>query len=151
MNKNTANYVKEKANTFKNQRHGGRYRKRTIFKDKKIPKSIIISELKMINDAKIKNYISEKSSEICSDEFNPTKVELKKFFVNLMDNESFNHMLDFFYFKFDKEYELEKYDIYYLVNIMSFFIEFNRLLNYDETKKNNNNQNKKFNFNLKRI
>ena len=151
MNKNTANYVKEKANTFKNQRHGGRYRKRTIFKDKKIPKSIIISELKMINDAKIKNYFSEKSSEICSDEFNPTKVELKKFFVNLMDNESFNHMLDFFYFKFDKEYELEKYDIYYLVNIMSFFIEFNRLLNYDETKKNNNNQNKKFNFNLKRI
>ena len=150
INKNTANYVKEKANTFKNQRHGGRYRKKTIFKDKKIPKSIIISEIKMINDSKIKNYFSEKSSEISSDAFNPTMVELKKFLVNLMDNESFNHMLDFYYFKFDKDYELEKYDIYYLVNIMSFFIEFNRILNYDEFKKNNNN-NKTFNFNLKRI
>ena len=151
INKNTANYVKEKANTFKNQRHGGRYRKKTIFKDKKIPKSIIISEIKMINDSKIKNYFSEKSSEISSDAFNPTMVELKKFLVNLMDNESFNHMLDFYYFKFDKDYELEKYDIYYLVNIMSFFIEFNRILNYDELKKNNNINNKTFNFNLKRI
>ena len=151
INKNTANYVKEKANTFKNQRHGARYRKRTIFKDKRIPKSIIISEIKMINDSKIKNYFSEKSSEISSDGFNPTMVELKKFLVNLMDNESFNHMLDFYYFKFDKEYELEKYDIYYLVNIMSFFIEFNRLLNYDEVKKINNNNNKTINFNLKRI
>ena len=151
INKNTANYVKEKANTFKNQRHGGRYRKKTIFKDKKIPKSIIISEIKMINDSKIKNYFSEKSSEISSDAFNPTMVELKRFLVNLMDNESFNHMLDFYYFKFDKDYELEKYDIYYLVNIMSFFIEFNRILNYDELKKNNNINNKTFNFNLKRI
>ena len=151
INKNTANYVKEKANTFKNQRHGGRYRKKTIFKDKKIPKSVIISEIKMINDSKIKNYFSEKSSEISSDAFNPTMVELKRFLVNLMDNESFNHMLDFYYFKFDKDYELEKYDIYYLVNIMSFFIEFNRILNYDELKKNNNINNKTFNFNLKRI
>ena len=57
INKNTANYVKEKANTFKNQRHGARYRKRTIFKDKKIPKSVVISEIKMINDTKIKNGI----------------------------------------------------------------------------------------------
>ena len=118
INKNTANYVKEKANTFKNQRHGARYRKRTIFKDKKIPKSVVISEIKMINDTKIKNYFSEKSSEISSDEFNATIKELKNFFVNLMDNGSFNAMVDFFYFKFDKDYELEKYDIYNLINIV---------------------------------
>ena len=150
INKNTANYVKEKANTFKNQRHGARYRKRTIFKDKKIPKSVVISEIKMINDTKIKNYFSEKSSEISSDEFNATIKELKNFFVNLMDNGSFNAMVDFFYFKFDKDYELEKYDIYNLINIMTFFIEFNRLLNYNEIKDINNN-NKVMNFNLKRI
>jgi len=150
INKNTANYVKEKANTFKNQRHGVRYRKRTIFKDKKIPKSVVISEIKMINDTKIKNYFSEKSSEISSDEFNATIKELKNFLVNLMDNGSFNAMVDFFYFKFDKDYELEKYDIYNLINIMTFFIEFNRLLNYNEIKDLNNN-NKVMNFNLKRI
>ena len=151
INKNTANYVKEKTNTFKNQRHAPRYMRKNIFKDKKIPKSIVISEIKMINDTKIKNYFSEKSSEIDSDEFNATIIEIKKFLVNLMDNESLNHMIDFFYFKFDKEYELEKYDIYYLVNIMSFFIEFNRLLNYDEIKDAKKINNKEINFNLKRI
>ena len=150
INKNTANYVKEKANTFKSQRHGARYRKRTIFKDKKIPKSVVISEIKMINDTKIKNYFSEKSSEITSDEFNATMKELKNFFVNLMENGSFNAMMDFFYFKFDKDYELEKYDIYNLINIMTFFIEFNRLLNYNEIKDIKNNI-KVTNFNLKRI
>ena len=151
INKNTANYVKEKANTFKNQRHGGRYRKRTIFKDKNISKSVVISEIKMINDTKIKNYFSEKSSEISSDEFNNTMIELKKFLTNLMDNDSFNALLDFYYFKFDKDYELEKYEIYYLINIMTFFIEFNRLLNYKEAKDLNTNNKKVNNFNLKRI
>ena len=158
INKNTTNYVKEKANTFKNQRHGARHRKKTIFKDKKIPKSVIISEIKMINDTKIKNYFSDKSSEISSDEFNATMIEIKKFLVNLMDNDSYNAMVDFFYFKFDKDYELEKYDIYNLINIMAFFIEFNRLLNYNENKKDNkdennknNSQNKLSDFNLKRV
>ena len=152
INKNTANYVKEKTNTFKNQRHGARYMKRTIFKNKKIPKSVIVSEIKMINDAKIKNYFSEKSSEIGSDEFNPCIVEIKKFFVQLMENNSFNGLIDFYYFKFDKEYEMEKYDLYYLINIMAFFIEFNRLLNYKDTKViNDNNSNNKTNFNFKRI
>ena len=51
-----------------------------------------------------------------------------------MENNSFNGLIDFYYFKLDKDYELEKYDIYYLINIMAFFIEFNRLLNYKETK-----------------
>ena len=148
INKNTANYVKEKANTFKNQRHGPRYRKKNIFRDKNIPKSVIISEIKMINDTKIKNYFSEKSSEIGSDEFNPAIVEIKNFLVQLMENNSFNGLIDFYYFKFDKDYELEKYDLYYLINIMSFFIEFNRLLNYKENKEINNN---KKNFNFKRI
>ena len=151
INKNTANYVKEKTNTFKNQRHGPRYRRgHNIFKDKKIPKSIIISEIKMINDTKIKTYFSEKSSEITSDNFNPTIIELKKFFVQLMENNSFNGLIDFYYFKFDKEYELEKYDLYYLINIMTFFIEFSRLLNHKEIKDINNNNNKT-NFNFKRI
>ena len=150
INKNTLNYVKEKADTFKNQRHGARYRKRTIFKDKKIPKNVIISEIKMINDSKIKNYFSEKSSEISSDEFNPTMVEIKNFFVKLMENNSFNGLIDFYYFKLDKDYELEKYDIYYLINIMAFFIEFNRLLNYKETK-DNSNKDTQIDFNLKRI
>ena len=154
INKNTANYVKEKTNTFKNQRHGPRYRRgKNIFKDKKIPRSIIISEIKMINDTKIKTYFSEKSSEITSDNFNPTIIEIKKFFVQLMENNSFNGLIDFYYFKFDKEYELEKYDLYYLINIMTFFIEFSRLLNYKEIKdiKEINNNNNKANFNFKRI
>ena len=151
INKNTANYVKEKANTFKNQRHGPRYRRGyNIFKDKKIPKSVVLSEIKMINDSKIKNYFSEKSSEISSDEFHDTIIEIKKFFTQLMENNSFNGLIDFYYFKFDKDYELEKYDIYYLINIMSFFIEFSRLLNYKEAKEINNSNNK-INFNLKRI
>ena len=150
INKNTLNYVKEKADTFKNQRHGARYRKRTIFKDKKIPRNVIISEIKMINDSKIKNYFSEKSSEISSDDFNPTIVEIKNFFVKLMENNSFNGLIDFYYFKLDKDYELEKYDIYYLINIMAFFIEFNRLLNYKEIK-DNSNKDTQIDFNLKRI
>ena len=60
-------------------------------------------------------------------------------------------MIDFFYYKFDKEYELEKYDIYNLVNTISFFIEFNRLLNYNEIKDVNKKNNKEINFNLKRV
>ena len=154
VNKSTANYVKEKTNTFKNQRHGPRYRKKNIFRDKNIPKSVVISEIKMINDTKIKNYFSEKSSEISSDDFNPAIVEIKKFLVQLMESNSFNCLIDFYYFKFDKEYELEKYDLYYLINIMAFFIEFNRLLNYNDNKEgnnNNNNNNTKKNFNFKRI
>ena len=143
INKNSANYVKEKANTFKSQRHGARYRKKTIFKDKKIPKSVVISEIKMINDSKIKNYFSEKSSEITSDEFNSTIIEIKNFLINLMNNNSFNGIIDFYYYKFDKDYELEKYDVYNLVNIMSFFIEFNRLLNYNDIKDFKNNEKKK--------
>ena len=150
INKNSANYVKEKANTFKSQRHGARYRKKTIFKDKKIPKSVVISEIKMINDSKIKNYFSEKSSEITSDEFNSTIIEIKNFLINLMNNNSFNGIIDFYYYKFDKDYELEKYDVYNLVNIMSFFIEFNRLLNYNDIKDFKNNE-KKNDFNMKRI
>ena len=151
INKNTANYVKEKTNTFKNQRHGPRHRRgNNIFKDKKIPKSVILSEIKMINDTKIKNYFSEKSSEIGSDDFHPTILEIKKFFVQLMENNSFNGLIDFYYFQFDKDYELEKYDLYYIINIMSFFIEFNRLINYKEIKEINN-ANNKINFNLKRI
>ena len=151
INKNTANYVKEKANTFKSQRHGPRYNKRTIFKDKKIPKSVVVSEIKMINDTKIKNYFSEKSSEICSDDFIPIMYEIKNFLVKLMENDSFNSLMDFFYYKFDKEYELEKYDIYNLVNIISFFLEFNRNLNYNEIKDVNKKNNKEINFNLKRV
>ena len=152
INKNTANYIKEKTNTFKNQRHMPRYRKgNNIFKDKKIPKSVVISEIKMINDIKIRNYFSEKSSEISSDDFNPTILEIKKFFYQIMDNNSLNCLIDFYYFKFDKDYEFEKYDLYYLINIMTFFIEFSRLLNYKEIKDINNNNNNKINFNFKRI
>ena len=151
INKNTANYVKEKANTFKSQRHGRIFNKRTIFKDKRIPKGVIVSEIKMINDTKIKNFFSEKSSEISSDDFIPTVLEIKNFLLKLMDNGSFNALMDFFYYKFDKDYELEKYDIYNLVNIITFFIEFNRLLNYNEIKDVNKNNNKEVNFNLKRI
>ena len=151
INKNTANYVKEKTNTFKNQRHMPRYRKgNNIFKDKKIPKSVIISEIKMINDTKIKNFFSEKSSEITSDDFNPTILEINKLFYQLMENNSLNGLIDFYYFKFDKEYELEKYDLYYIVNIMTFFVEFSRLLNYKEIKNIKESTNKT-NFNFKRI
>jgi len=53
---------------------------------------------------KIKNFFSEKSSEISSDDFIPTVLEIKNFLVKLMDNGSFNALMDFFYYKFDYLY-----------------------------------------------
>jgi len=142
LNKNAKNYLNEKTNSFAQQKHIGN-RKRTIFKNKKVPKSLVSGEVKMINDIKIKNYFSH-SSEICSYEFNPVMIEIKKFLIQFMDI-CYNSFVEYFYFQMDREEELDKYDIYHLINVMTFFIEFNRLLNYDNIKE------KDFKFNFERI
>ena len=139
LNKNAKNYLNEKTNSFAQQKHIGN-RKRTIFKNKKVPKSLVSGEVKMINDIKIKDYFSH-SSEICSYEFNPIIIEIKKFLIQFMDI-CYNSFVEYFYFQMDREEELDKYDIYHLINVMTFFIEFNRLLNYDNIKVKDN----KFNF-----
>ena len=135
FNQNTKNYLNEKTNSFAQQRHLGN-RKRTIFKNKKVPKNLVSSEVKMINDIKIKSYFSH-CGDISSYSFNPVIIEIKKFLIQFMDI-CYNSFIEYFYFQMDREDELDKYDIYHLINVMSFFIEFNRLLNYNVVNEKGN-------------
>ena len=133
LNKNSQNYIKAKNNTFKNQLRKKK-QKNTLLKNKKLPIGVVLSEIKLINDTKIKNYFSEKSNEISSESFNETIITLINFFVNVLETDSFNNLMDHYYYKLGKQEELEKYDLYYLINIINFFTDFNRQLNYSENK-----------------
>ena len=134
LNKNVKNLVQEKSNTFKTQRHRSNNKKKTIFKDKRIPKFMINTEVKLINDYQIKNYFN--STNLFEKNIECVK-NIKKFLENFLDK-IYNSFISFYYYQLGKEDELDKFDIYYLMNIISFFIEFNRFENYNKIKKNNN-------------
>ena len=136
LNKNVKNLVDEKSNTFKTQRHRNNNKKKTIFKDKRIPKFMINTEVKLINDYQIKKYFNSTSLIEKNNFFECVKI-IKKFLENFLDK-IYNSFISFYYYQLGKEDELEKYDVYYLMNIISFFIEFNRIENYNKIKKNNN-------------
>lgn len=128
---NPKQFISEKTNTFNEQKHKGG-RKKNIFRNKKIPMSKIAEEVKMINDIRLKNYFST-SVEISQTSFNETMQKIKKFFDDFKKN-CLNGIVSYYYFMFDREDELDKYDIYNLIGIMTFFIEYNRLSNYKEVK-----------------
>lgn len=128
---NPKQFISEKTNTFNEQKHKGG-RKKTIFRNKKIPMSKIAEEVKMINDIRLKSYFST-SVEISQISFNETMQKIKKFFDDFKKN-CLNGIVSYYYIMFDREDELDKYDIYNLIGIMSFFIEYNRLSNYKEVK-----------------
>ena len=120
--------ITEKTNTYNQQKHGRKGR-RKIYKNKKVPMSKIAEEIKMINDYKLKKYFST-SPEISQASFNETMQAIKKFFDEYKKN-CLNGIAGYYFIMLGREDELDTYDIYNFVNVLSFFIEYNRLSNYE--------------------
>ena len=120
--------ITEKTNTYNQQKHGRKGR-RKIYKNKKVPMSKIAEEIKMINDYKLKKYFST-SPEISQASFNETMQAIKKFFDEYKKN-CLNGIAGYYFIMLGREDELDTYDVYNFVNVLSFFIEYNRLSNYE--------------------
>jgi hypothetical protein len=141
LNNNKEKFLNSKVNEFSNQQKKPR-RGMRILKNIKIA-SKASEEIRLVNDIKI----SENFYECIDYTYGDIMTSFKKFCVDFSKN-CLNGLIKYFLIEMKLNERIEKYDYYHIVLIMTFFLDFNRLNEYniinEKKEKSKNEKNPTF-------